>query len=194
MCILRERRPIALIRFSKRFITPKKLRTHITKACIFRKIIVKHIIMESLIRDKSLSLWSGPLCFGSHPLILSQGFYSYLSFLHPHFPSLLDDCPWHTPPLILFILQSPLLIPCLLRLSLHLPAPLYIETPAKGYVYFLTPHSLLSSFQLGFLLTNTLLKWVFSRSQWFEFCWNQWLSSSLWEQVGWGRLRYRELI
>lgn len=82
---------------------PKKVRTHITKACIFRKIIVKHIIMESLIRDKSLSLWSGPLCFGSHPLILSQGFYSYLSFLHPHFPSLLDDCPWHTPPLILFI-------------------------------------------------------------------------------------------
>lgn len=82
---------------------PRKVRTHITKACIFRKIIVKHIIMESLIRDKSLSLWSGPLCFGSHPLILSQGFYSYLSFLHPHFPSQLDDCPWHTPPLTLFI-------------------------------------------------------------------------------------------
>ena len=94
MCSLRQRRFIALVRFSRRYIIQKKkLRTHIARAHIFRRIIVKHLYGKLVFVEKSLSLWLDiiiEICFGPHPLILSQGFYSYLFLLHLLFLSLLD--------------------------------------------------------------------------------------------------------
>ena len=60
MCILRERRSIALIRFLRRYIQ-KKLRTRIARAHIFRRIIVKHLYGKFVFVEKSLSLWLDPL-------------------------------------------------------------------------------------------------------------------------------------